>query len=217
MRAALCSLLVLFLAFASAQAKAPWPEAGEQVRGQVDAHGWPVVPDLSRVGRGERVPRVEVATILPLQGEVPLDTIARAGRVAEDYTRHAGFEACAIVCQNEAGQAALRLTTNFSHVACTLRQEQASCPAGFAPTLESLHTHPFVSQVRANPVDAVFTGQRRGRRIVVEPHGFSDQDYQAGPGYLVAMGRLLYQEGPGTARHALPSHEGLASREPLAP
>lgn len=212
MRTLLFFLITLFLAFPIAQARAPWPEAGESVRGQVDGHGWPVVPDLSRVGRGERVPLVEVRTVLPLDGESRIETIARAGAIAEGYTRQSGFEACALVCENAQGQVGLRLTTSFSQVACRMRHEQASCPAGFANTRTTLHSHPLVLEVRANPVDAVYAGQRRGRRIEVHPHGFSDQDYRAGPGYLMAMGRLLYQEGPGTDREIRLPSQGWAAR-----
>lgn len=141
-----------------------------------------------------------------------LDTIVRAGQIAESYTRHYGFEACALVCENSQGQAGLRLTTNFSHVACQLRDEQTSCPAGFSSTSKTLHTHPFAFDVRANPVDAVYTGQRRGRRLEIHPHGFSQKDFHSGPGYLVAMGRLFYQEGLGTEREIRRPHNGWAAR-----
>lgn len=175
--------------------QSPWPEAGLDVRGMRDAAGWPVVPDLIQVGRGQTVPTVEIDEIVARDGEGFEQTVARAATVAAAFTRQRGFEACALVCTNGQGQAAMRLTTNFSQVGCLTRREPASCPVGYEMTKETLHTHPELFQARANPVDSVFTGQRRGRLLTISPHDFSDNDRRSGPGYLVAMGRLLYQNG----------------------
>lgn len=175
----------------------PWPEAGAHLRGQLDAQGWPVVPDLTKVGRGETVPTVLVREVVASEGETFEQTLVRASSVAATFTRQSGFEACALVCTNNLEQGGFRLTTNFSQVGCLTRHEPASCPAGFSMTNETLHTHPEIFQARANPVDAIFTGQRRGRLLKIEPNDFSPGDRRNGPGYLVAMGRVLHQTGKG--------------------
>lgn len=188
-------LLSLLTASLAVGAQAPWPEAGLEVRGQRDSQGWPLVPDLSKVGRGETIPTVVVAEVVAHQGEGFGATMGRAAKLSAAFTRERGFEACALVCRNGQGELGMKITTNFSQVGCLTRHEQASCPVGYSPTEETFHTHPETTQVRANPVDALFTGQRRGRALAIQPHDFSDNDLHNGPGYLVAMGRLLYQNG----------------------
>ena len=198
MTGARCVLLLTLASLAlGVAAQEPWPVAGAQVAGQRDARGWPVVPNLSRVGRGERVPApAEVAVVLPEGDETPAQTLARAGALAARYTRESGFEACALVCKTSQGQAALRLTTNFSQVGCLTKRLPASCPAGTTMTGETLHSHPQAESVVLNPVDAVFASQRRGRRVQLEPERFSDRDLANGPGYLATGGHLLHQDGP---------------------
>lgn len=191
------STLFLLLATSAAYASPPLPEAGLSVRGQVDAHGWPVTPDLSKVGRGEVVPTVIIAEILPHAQETPLDTIERAAKVAGDYTSAKGFEACATICKavNLEGSVsvALRLHTNFSQIACRSKRTQDECPDGYEATRETIHTHPEKETIWASAVDEALTGIQRQRRMKVFPHDFSPRDLANGSGFLVTHRVLKYQ------------------------
>lgn len=172
-------------------------EAGWQVKGQVDSKGWPITPKLGKVGRGELVPTVTVAEILPTAHEAPLETIERAAQVAGAYTEARGFEACATICKAVSAEGAvsvaIRLRTNFSQLACRSNRTQDECPDGFTPTQETIHTHPEAEIVWANPVDAVFTSLRRGQKARTVKHEFSPNDIANGSGFLVTSGLLLYQ------------------------
>lgn len=211
-RARLALLLILPCLALGVGAQEPWPVAGESVAGQRDAHGWPVVPDLSRVGRGERAPRAaEVAQVLPLPRETDEQTLARAGAVAAGYTQASGFEACALVCKTAQGQVALRLTTNFSQVGCLVERLSSSCPEGATATGQTLHSHPQRESVVLNPVDAIYTGLRRGLRVRLEPHRFSDRDLANGPGYLATGGVLLHHDGQGHSATMGPLLHGVSA------
>src|SRR5690606_29425322 len=109
----LSTFLALMTLASGAAAGGAWPEAGAAVEGQRDARGWPVVPNLSAVGRGEIVPTVEIGRYPALEGESGEATVARVAQVARAFTVEKGFEACALVCKNAHGQVGLVLTTNF--------------------------------------------------------------------------------------------------------
>lgn len=156
---------------------------------------FPATPDLRKVGRGQPVPETVLAQVLPAPGETAESTVARAATLARAYTAQEGFEACAMVCRNPDGQVALRLTTNHSQIACRTPRNASACLEGFSPTTETLHTHPHTNVVWANPVDAVLTGVKRGRRLTLAPDDFSRRDRANGPGYLVTATTMLYQDG----------------------
>ena len=159
--------------------------------------GWPATPDLRRVGRGDPVPTTHLATIVATGTDrgAELDAIRKAAAVTVTYTQDKGFEACARVCRAPNGRVGLLVTTNHAHVGCAMAEDRTACPDGFGPTQDTIHSHPMVEYVNANPVDVVFTRQRfrRGARLAVHPHTFSRQDVSNGSGYLALPTSLFYQ------------------------
>lgn len=162
------------------------------------ASAHPVTPDLSKVGRGDLVPRTELGLVIgpPNQALIEAATRLRA------FTKATGFEGCAQVCEAPDGRWAFPLRTNFSQVSCQTvaafpgtAEIIIDCPVGFTRSARArgIHSHPETQEVRANPVDALRTGVRRGKLLKVFPDSFSSGDKKHGPGgYLVAMGQLLY-------------------------
>ena len=128
----------------------------------------------------------------------------RAGERMTEWTAGTNYEACAEICKAvDSDRFVLPIGTLGAHTACATAPDM--CPAGTVSTGENMHTHPH-SRYRPNAVDqamAGMTGQNhnRSQKGAHGPRtGFSPADYSR-PGYLAQPGgRLMYQNGVGTAK-----------------
>lgn len=154
------------------------------------AHEWEV-PDLSKIGRGQSIPTEVLTTIRSSSRE---QAVWEAARYLNAFTKKTGKEGCGLIEEHSGGFFEIVLTTNYSQIAC--RTDRAP-RAGYSTNGETIHSHPEKTEVRANPVDAVWGNTRRGRLLMLAPDNFSKRDRTNGSGYLVAMGRLLYQNEQG--------------------
>jgi hypothetical protein len=97
----------------------------------------------------------------------------------------------------------VRLTTLKSQLTCISSKQVV--PDGMIASGENIHSHPSAGEhgtlstsMDTKRVARAFREQV-GRVIRPSP-GFSKDDFDAGPGYLVADGKLSYQAGEGTVR-----------------
>lgn len=158
---------------------------------------------------GQRGQSVDVKPIAPFasdEGENLAAFLLRAAILFRGFTADSGFEACSAICMSPSGQYGVFLITNESHIGCTVVNV---CQHGMTATGESIHSHPQQDSFVVNRADKVFAEARDDSAIVIARgsilrgsagHGFSETDYEGGPGYLVDGNILRYQKGSGTSR-----------------
>ena len=154
---------------------------------------------------------VEYETVLAQEGESEQEFVMRVAPTLAYLTKATGWEVCGVLAQGEAGMGVV-LTSSQATTACVLRADLV--PPGMEATTRSIHSHPG-----PNSKDVGFTdmdhhlAHASGHRLTIargqDQHkrnrnrtqrgGFSTQDFQMGPGYLVLEREVLYQEGFGTA------------------
>lgn len=151
------------------------------------------------------VPIVKFASITSLAHEDERAFILRTAKIAHAYTALDGHEVCSRICRAPDGRLFTALHTAMSSLGCPIVDE---CAPGFAPTDQTLHTHPESTPRRVTEYDVAFLrhrGDRTRARVGVrfQPAAateFSDEDFASGPGYLVASGQVWFQAGEGTER-----------------
>lgn len=154
---------------------------------------------LEALGGSVDVVELNGGTLTSTTDEDQADFLRRVAVVLSDFTHKTGFEACSMVWSN-GDSWAVRLTTNRAHIGCVNTNLK---PAGdWTQTKNGIHSHPEKPGYRVNAADSVFLGGMVpvATRSYTESKTFSPRDYHAGSGWLVAHGRLLYQNGNGTAQ-----------------
>ncbi|HDS1324908.1 hypothetical protein I5U42_09230 [Stenotrophomonas maltophilia] len=154
-------------------------------------------------------PPQPVGEFLSRPGEALSDFMLRIAPVLDRHTRESGHEVCGMVAQSaDSERFGLRLGTTKGAMTCSMLR--SNVPAGMRALNVSIHSHPHTRSVMPTSADVSFYAEnplssgrmiKRGRSERVGGAYFSNGDYAAGPGYLVAEGQLLYQEGKGTERN----------------
>lgn len=160
-------------------------------------------------------PSVQAATAVPVgefvsePGEALEDFMLRLAPVLDRHTRQSGHEVCGMVAQStDSERFGVRLGTTKGAMTCSMLR--SNVPAGMRALNLSIHSHPHTRSVMPTAADVSYYAEnplisgrmiKRGRTERVGGAYFSNGDYAAGPGYLVAEGQLLYQEGRGTERN----------------
>jgi hypothetical protein len=164
----------------------------------------------SKITFGPRAQSVNVKPIAPLissSGESLTAFLLRAGTIFRGFTAGSGLEACSAICRSTSGQYGLFIVTNESHVGCAVID---LCPSGMSVTGESIHSHPQFKTFTVNRADKAFIEARSDNGAIIQSgstqlgsaaYGFSETDYEGGPGYLVDGDVLRYQKGSGTSRN----------------
>ncbi|HGM7285111.1 TPA: hypothetical protein ACKP7V_000884 [Stenotrophomonas maltophilia] len=145
-----------------------------------------------------------VATHTSEAGETKEAFLLRIAPEVAAWTAENQAEACAFVATD--GQRwGLKLITLRSQFECVFAYGVA--PEGMTPTNETFHSHPpadgggYVTLTEGTKAAAAALGDASLRHIKmmrVENGGeFSKRDFDAGPGYLITNGRLLFQSGRG--------------------
>lgn len=144
---------------------------------------------------------VEYETVVSQQDETEQEFVLRVAPLLRDRTKETGWELCGVLAQG-AGKLGVVLVSSQSTLACVLRPDLV--PEGMEATDRSIHSHPG-----PNSKDVGFTAmdhalaQHAGHKLTLgqdQPRnrrggGFSTQDFQVGPGYLVLERQVLFQEG----------------------
>jgi len=149
---------------------------------------------------GAKVNVRAIANITSHAGEEKLDFLKTAAKSLDTFTEINGVEGCANICYStESKQWSVSLVTVNAHAVCLV---DGHCAHGFTRTGEYIHSHPS-GRYRVNRTDKAFLSSYVKLGMPQKGHGtsFSDDDFAAGPGYLVADGQLFYQSGPGTTEN----------------
>lgn len=145
-------------------------------------------------------------------GEVLDLFMLRVAPVLRAHTLKTGHEACGVVAEDESGYA---IVVGSSGAAAACINDRTRVPEGFVASDLTIHSHPESPTLRLSRIDRAIMGlaarasggaewgEAQGPRSLrvqrAMPNsglmGFSDADFGGGPGYLVAGGRLLRQDG----------------------
>lgn len=142
-------------------------------------------------------PFLELGIVQSEPGEGFHDFLGRVAKVMDRYSARTLHEACGVIMvRNDPEDEVawrVRITSNRSHVSCTMIQFPMS---GWTRLGPDIHSHPFARYgARVNAIDAARGLYQCGYSLNVFDDTFSDVDYKRGAGYLVSRGRLLYQHG----------------------
>jgi len=123
--------------------------------------------------------------------------LKRLGLVLDAHTKATGHEACGMIgFQASTDRHAVALFTDGVQRGCSMRYSQV--PAGFETTRESIHSHPYATLITLTDADRAWNRAHNdvmhGTTVNIKP-GFSQGDFDAGPGWLVFQGTLQYQRG----------------------
>ena len=142
--------------------------------------------------------RIHLGDYVSDPGE-PLELfLKRLGLVLDAHTKATGHETCGMIgWQAATSRHAVALYTDGVQRGCSMRYSQV--PDGFVSTRETIHSHPYATSIVLRDADRAWNKAHNdlmyGRTVTLEP-GFSQGDFDAGPGWLVFQGTLQYQKGP---------------------
>lgn len=140
---------------------------------------------------GNMVPITVLEFFKSTTDESEIDFLKRVGKYMQRYSRSKHVETCASVWRKANGEMATQVTTNGGHTTCVVILEN---PAGEEYTMDerSIHSHPYgLSEAKLTPTDELLTGQKAGTGVVIYNTGFSPQDKESGPGFLISNKHLL--------------------------
>lgn len=130
-------------------------------------------------------------------GETLEGFLKRLGLVLDAHTRTTGHEACGVIGRQPAtSRYAVSLYTDGVQRGCSMSYSEV--PPGFDTTRETIHSHPRARFITLTAQDKAWNRAHNdvmhGTTISIKP-GFSQGDFEAGPGWLVFQGTLQYQRG----------------------
>lgn len=147
-----------------------------------------------------RLPYQQVAIKLSEPGEGLDEFVVRVAPLFDEFTARTEWEACGELAREPGGRYALVIGTLQAALSCGT--SEANVPEGFVAIGQSVHSHPRTRTVRPTASDREIQRQAGLRGLpykAVESNrgarSFSPEDVAAGPGYLVASGRVLHQAG----------------------
>lgn len=151
------------------------------------------------VAATQSVPASHVADLENAEGEGKTAFVKRIAEVARAYTREHGHEVCGWIAYGGRSAFSVRLVTLGSQVACGA--SKSTVVAGYSAGNEMIHTHPEKRVIRLTALDKKLRGRTQVGANTESPDNcrFSGTDY-ANPGYLVACGKILHQNGRGTEK-----------------
>jgi hypothetical protein len=155
----------------------------------------------------------EVGTYTSQPGESYVAFVTRVAQTLNAWSLQNHQEACGAFAKAANGTYQIQLTTEHSQLVCLITVE---APAGMALVGDSLHSHVASTdssgEYRVTDADRAafkamgdWTHASKSNRWEKGEGGndkitnFSNDDYDSGPGYLVAEGQLLHQHGRGTS------------------
>lgn len=154
----------------------------------------------------------EYETFTSQPGETESEFVMRVAPYVRDKTIETGWELCGAIARN-GEQLGVTLTSSQSALACALRHNVV--PEGMTSTQRSIHSHPGPNskQIDRTQMDQTL-GAQAGHSLLLrlplseqrrlqaksKRDGFSSQDMETGPGYLVLEQQVLVQEGFGKVK-----------------
>lgn len=151
-------------------------------------------------------PRCQVHAVEIGEQEAPdtpqgMDGFAeQVATVLHAWTKVHGVEAIGNLCRNTDGTRwGTVLLTVYAHASSPRTN---ACPDGMTSTGVTIHSHPQRRIHMVNPVDRLFLvdGLMAESKIATYPDEYSADYLNAGPGYLVGLRALHFQDGHGHQR-----------------
>lgn len=159
----------------------------------------------SPMARGQAVINQELGTYVSEPGESLDAFILRTAPVLDAFTAKKEWEACAAIAKSHEGDRfGFVLTTSQAMLGCLVYTDML--PEGMVFSGMNFHSHPGTPDIYPTYMDQQLLNMRGLRGQVragdrnAGRRGFSKDDFEAGPGYLVAGGRVFYQAGLKTVR-----------------
>jgi len=143
------------------------------------------------------IPASFVADLESVEGEGKTAFVKRIAEVAKEYTRENGHEVCGWIAYGGHSAFSVRLVTLGSQIACGAAKGVVI--DGYSAGNELIHSHPEKRVLRLTALDRKLRGRTQvgANTESADNCRFSNTDY-ANPGYLVACGKILHQNGRGT-------------------
>lgn len=163
--------------------------------------------DLSLSLNVNDLPVSQVATYRSMAGESLTSFVKRVAPELESYTDRTGHEICGLIAvtneENDGnidGAFSLVAGTIGSQIACTA----AIVEPGYTSLDRTIHTHPIKRRIKLTALDMKARGTPAGKLRMenVDNCKFSSMDY-TNPGYLVACGKIFYQNGRRGSEHEI--------------
>jgi hypothetical protein len=125
--------------------------------------------------------------------------LKRVGVFMQTYSHENKVETCASIWKNsKTGAYALQVFTSNAHTGCVLVTENPKNNSDWVKEDDTVHSHPVGQDgVVLNEADSVLTGEPVGTKKVLFNATFSQEDKDAGPGFLIANRHLQYQKDGG--------------------
>lgn len=124
----------------------------------------------------------EIGLYDSVEGESKTAFMTRVAQGLLEFTNRRGFEGCGVVQVNQDGAWRVRLTTTGSQLACA---RVAFREPGYVATSEFIHSHPPISRITVNAIDARLIRRVEGDKVGVVPADYSEGDKRNGGGWLV--------------------------------
>lgn len=155
---------------------------------------------VKRVAGVGRLRFAPIKDLRQIKGESKQQFLIRVGAELNKFSTVTNYEGCGRLARHADGSYSIRLHTNLSHKGCIVLSSYVL--ADFEPINDLIHSHPVRSPVVFTKDDAVLAKGEAyaGMRVDVVTKTFSLQDYDIGAGWLVADGKLMWQNGKGTEK-----------------
>lgn len=170
---------------------------------------------MSASAHAQAIVRMDMGEYFSEPNETLDAFMLRVAPVLDKFTAEKEWEACAAIGKTPDGQRyGFILTSSQAALGCLVYTE--ALPAGMVSANVSIHSHPGTREVYPGYMDRQIMAMRGMKVVQAEMKnqgrsGFSPEDFDAGPGYLVAGGNVMFQEGRGSVRRV----GRLAERAPV--
>lgn len=152
----------------------------------------------------------KVDQLFQAEGESDEQFQVRTFQRMRRFTRDSGYEASGHFCRSEEGQMGITIFTWEAHFSAPTMKGCPLALGGWPTVLDFVHTHPLPGRYTFSEQDVTSENRKRaffkkstksaqwvGRHSISQ---FSSDDYDVGPGWLVADDLVLYQRGRGTTK-----------------
>lgn len=187
------SLAVILVAAMGTSCNAASPKV-ESIKSYALTAKYEYVPGVGRL------PFAPIAVLHQTKDETKEQFVVRVGRELLNFSTITNYEGCGGLAIKAADLHSVSLFTNLSHKGCVILSTNVM--SDYKATAAHIHSHPVKGSVVFNRIDELFVRGKieAGRVVDIKVEDFSENDYSIGPGWVVADGKLMWQNGKGTEK-----------------